>query len=66
MRVKEILKDLFETQAQWDQFHNQDIKNLLAEKYQLKEEPKNTNISLSVTEEAIHRNVKKNFNIQQN
>lgn len=58
LRVKEILKDLFETQAQWDQFHNHDIKNLLAEKYQLKEKPKNTDISLSVTEEAIHRNVK--------
>ncbi|MDM5281819.1 thioredoxin domain-containing protein [Peribacillus frigoritolerans] len=57
-RVKEILKELFETQGQWDQLNNQEIKNLLAEKYQLKEEPQNTEISLNVTSEAIRRNVK--------
>ncbi|CAM4003593.1 thioredoxin domain-containing protein [Lederbergia lenta] len=57
-RVKEILRDLFETQGQWDQLNNQEIKNLLVQKYQLKEEPKNTEISLNVTTEAISRNVK--------
>lgn len=57
-RVKEILKELFETQGEWDQLNNQEIKNLLAEKYQLKEEPQNTEISLKVTAEAIQRNVK--------
>ncbi|MFD4931461.1 thioredoxin domain-containing protein [Peribacillus butanolivorans] len=57
-RVKEILKELFETQGQWDQLNNQEIKNLLAEKYHLKEEPHNTEISLNVTSEAIRRNVK--------
>ena len=57
-RVKENLKELFETQGQWDQLNNQEIKTLLANKYQLKEEPQNTEISLDVTAEAIHRNVK--------
>ncbi|MGE8079974.1 thioredoxin domain-containing protein [Peribacillus loiseleuriae] len=57
-RTKEILKELFATQGQWDQLNNQDIKKLLAEKYQLKEEPQNTEISLNVTAEAIRRNVK--------
>jgi protein-disulfide isomerase len=57
-RVREIVKELFVTQGQWDQLNNQEIKQLLAEKYQLKEEPKNTEISLSVTAEAIRRNVK--------
>lgn len=58
LRVKEILKELFETQGEWDQLNNQEIKNLLVEKYQLKEEPQNTEISLKVTAEAIRRNVK--------
>ncbi|MEK3886275.1 thioredoxin domain-containing protein [Bacillus sp. FSL K6-3431] len=57
-RVKEILKELFETQEQWDHLNNQEIKNLLLEKYQLKEEPQNTEISLNVTAEAIRRSVK--------
>lgn len=57
-RVKEILKELFETQAQWDQLNNQEIKTLLAKNYQLKEEPQNTDISLNVTAEAIERKVK--------
>lgn len=57
-RVKEILKELFETQGQWDQLNNQEIKNALVEKYQLKEEPQNTEISLNVTAEAIRRKVK--------
>ncbi|KMY48532.1 thioredoxin domain-containing protein [Peribacillus loiseleuriae] len=57
-RTKEILKELFATQGQWDQLNNQDIKKLLAKQYQLKEEPQNTEISLNVTAEAIRRNVK--------
>ncbi len=57
-RAREIIKELFETQGQWDQLNNKDIKNLLNEKYQLKEEPKNTDVSLNVTAEAIRRNVK--------
>ncbi|NEU31999.1 thioredoxin domain-containing protein [bacterium LRH843] len=57
-RAREIIKDLFETQEFWDQLTNQEIKELIAEKYQLKEEPKNTEISLDVTAEAIRRNVK--------
>ncbi|WP_442602393.1 thioredoxin domain-containing protein [Paenibacillus sp. KN14-4R] len=57
-RVRQILKELFETQEQWDQLHNQEIKHLLATKYQLQEEPENTDISLKVTAEAIRRNVK--------
>ncbi len=36
----------------------QEIKHLLAEKYQLKKEPQNTEISLIVTAETIRRNVK--------
>ncbi|WP_141432918.1 thioredoxin domain-containing protein [Bacillus sp. 03113] len=56
--VKETLKELFETQGKWDQLNNQEIKNLLSEKYHLKEEPQNTEISLNVTAEAIRRNVK--------
>ncbi|WP_043930352.1 thioredoxin domain-containing protein [Bacillus sp. EB01] len=58
LRVKNILKELFATQGDWDQLNNQEIKKLLAEKYQLKEEPENTEISLKVTAEAIARNVK--------
>lgn len=58
LRVKEILKELFETQGEWDGLNNQEIKKRLAEKYELKEEPRNTEISLSVTAEAIRRNVK--------
>jgi protein-disulfide isomerase len=57
-RVKEILKELFATQGQWDQLNNQAIKHLLEDKYQLKEEPQNTEISLNVTAEAIRRGVK--------
>lgn len=57
-RVREIMRELFETQEQWDQLTNQDIKRMLAEKYQLQEEPKNTEISLEITAEAIQRNVK--------
>ncbi|WP_445491715.1 thioredoxin domain-containing protein [Niallia sp. 03133] len=57
-RVKEILKELFGSQGEWDHLNNQEIKNLLEEKYQLKEEPQNTEISLNVTAEAIRRNVK--------
>lgn len=57
-RVREIMKELFETQEQWDQLNNQEIKKLLTDKYQLKEEPKNTEISLKVTAEAIQRQVK--------
>ncbi|PLR89823.1 thioredoxin domain-containing protein [Bacillus sp. T33-2] len=58
VRAREIMKELFETQEQWDQLTNQDIKHMLAEKYQLQEEPENTEISLKVTAEAIKRNVK--------
>lgn len=57
-RVREIMKELFETQEQWDQLNNQEIKKLLTDNYQLKEEPKNTDISLKVTAEAIQRQVK--------
>lgn len=57
-RVREVMKELFETQAQWDQTSNLEIKQLLEEKYLLKEEPVNTEISLKVTAEAIRRNVK--------
>lgn len=57
-RAREIIKELFETQSQWDQLNNQEIKNLLASNYQLQEEPDNTEISLHVTAEAIRRNVK--------
>lgn len=58
LRAREIIKELFETQGQWDQLNNQEIKNLLANTYQLKEEPKNTEIGLNVIAEAIRRNVK--------
>ncbi|WP_019240910.1 MULTISPECIES: thioredoxin domain-containing protein [Bacillus] len=58
VRTKEILKELFATQPQWDQKNNQEIKAFLQEKYNLKEEPKNTEISLNVTAEAIRRQVK--------
>lgn len=57
-RAREIIKELFETQSQWDQLNNQEIKNLLASNFQLQEEPDNTEISLHVTAEAIRRNVK--------
>lgn len=57
-RVREIMKDLFETQEVWDKLHNHDIKKLLSEKYQLQEEPDNIDIGLSVIAEAIRRNVK--------
>ncbi|WP_246041724.1 thioredoxin domain-containing protein [Robertmurraya kyonggiensis] len=57
-RVREIMKELFETQNQWDVLNNHEIKNLLTEKYQLKEEPDNIEESLKITAEAIRRNVK--------
>jgi protein-disulfide isomerase len=57
-KVREIMKDLFETQDIWDKLHNHDIKKLLAEKYQLQEEPDNIDIGLSVIDEAIRRHVK--------
>jgi len=45
-RTREIFKELFETQSQWDQLNNQEIKNLLASHNQLQEEPDNTEISI--------------------
>jgi len=57
-RVREIMAELFAEQGQWDQTTNQDIKRMLEEKYQLKEEPNNIDISLNVTAESIRRGVK--------
>lgn len=55
-----IIKDLFETQAEWLEFTDKEIKSLLVTKYNLQEEEieANTEISLSITEEAIKREVK--------
>ncbi|WP_462410767.1 thioredoxin domain-containing protein [Neobacillus sp. Marseille-QA0830] len=58
VQVRQIMAELFASQAEWDQTTNQDIKRMLGEKYQLKEEPNNINISLDVTAEAIRRGVK--------
>lgn len=52
------VKKLFATQSEWDQLSNIEIKSLLTNEYQLKEEPENIEISLAVTAEAIERGVK--------
>lgn len=57
-KTLENIKSLFKTQAEWDKLSNHEIKSLLENEYQLKEEPDNIEISLTVTAEAIERSVK--------
>ena len=52
------IKKLFASQSEWDQLSNIEIKSLLTNEYQLKEEPANIDISLTTTAEAIERGVK--------
>lgn len=52
------INKIFKTQSEWDKLSNIEIKSLLTNEYQLKEEPANIDISLAVTAEAIERGVK--------
>lgn len=56
-RTREIIKELFATQKEWDHLTTQDIKRMLHEKYGLIERSENTTISLSIIGETIERNV---------
>ncbi len=56
-RTREIIKELFATQQEWDHLTNQDIKRMLQEKYGLIERSENTSISLNILGETIERNI---------
>lgn len=56
-RTREIIKELFSTQQEWDHLTNQDIKRMLQEKYGLIERSENTSISLNILGETIERNI---------
>lgn len=56
-RTREIIKELFATQKEWNHLTNQDIKQMLQDKYGLIERSENTTISLSIIGETIERNV---------
>ncbi|MFJ8235584.1 thioredoxin domain-containing protein [Ureibacillus sp. NPDC094379] len=53
-----IIGSLLETQSEWKPLSDQELENLLTEKYQLEERPENTDISLAITQEAFERQVK--------
>lgn len=55
-----IIKSLLETQSEWVELNDKEIKKLLITKYDLHEEEieANTEISLAITAEAIKRDVK--------
>ena len=55
--TREIIKELFATQQEWDHLTNQDIKRMLQEKYGLIERSENTSISLNILCETIERNI---------
>ncbi len=56
-RTREIIKEFFATQQEWDHLTNQDIKRMLQEKYGLIERSENTSISLNILGETIERNI---------
>lgn len=56
-RTRDIIKELFATQKEWDHLTNQDIKRMLQEKYGLIERSENTSISLNILGETIERNI---------
>lgn len=56
-RTRDIIKELFATQQEWDHLTNQDIKRMLQEKYGLIERSENTSISLNILGETIERNI---------
>ena len=53
-----IIGSLLETQSEWKPLPDQELENLLTDKYQLEERPENTDISLAITQEAFEREVK--------
>ncbi len=57
-RIYEIMKELFAKQSEWSESDSDSIKQLLIEKYGLKEEPATIDLSLKITDEAIKRQVK--------
>lgn len=57
-RTLQIISELFKNQQTWDKYSNFEIKKYIEEKYGLKEEFSNIDRSLSITAEAIERNVK--------
>ena len=56
-KTRDIIKELFATQSEWDKLSNIDIKKILQEQYGLIERPENTTISLNILGEAIERNI---------
>jgi protein-disulfide isomerase len=56
-RTLEIISELFKNQATWDKYSNHEIKEYIEATYGLKEEFSNIDRSLSITAEAIERNV---------
>lgn len=57
-KTLEIISELFKNQTVWDKYSNHEIKKYIEDQYGLKEEFANIDRSLSITAEAIERNVK--------
>lgn len=57
-KTLEVISELFKEQSTWDQYSSHGIKQYIEEKFGLKEEEQNIELSLKLTAEAIERNVK--------
>ncbi|MFY3792470.1 thioredoxin domain-containing protein [Ureibacillus sp. MALMAid1270] len=57
-KTLDVISQLFKEQSTWDQYSSHGIKQYIEEKFGLKEEEQNIELSLKITAEAIERNVK--------